>query len=117
MPQDTGGGFLPFCTSYSNRDIKAVISLPQEGIYFIHLLLLMIFYLLTYLKMQRLKTHDTRILLAVFHECETLSLTLREEHMLRVFQNKVSRRIFGPQREHVAEDGENGSNKMVNLSL
>jgi hypothetical protein len=32
---------------------------------------------------------------------ETLSLTLREEHRLRVFQNRVLRRIFGPKREEV----------------
>jgi hypothetical protein len=34
--------------------------------------------------------------------CETWSLTLREEHRLRVFENRVLRRIFGPKRE---EDG------------
>jgi hypothetical protein len=33
-----------------------------------------------------------------------LSLTLREEHRLRVFQNRVLRRIFGPKREKVARD-------------
>jgi hypothetical protein len=36
------------------------------------------------------------------HGCETWSLTLREEHRLRVFENRVLRRIFGPKRE---EDG------------
>jgi hypothetical protein len=34
--------------------------------------------------------------------CETWSLTLREEHRLRVFENRVLRRIFGPKREEVA---------------
>jgi len=33
---------------------------------------------------------------------ETCSLTLREKHRLRVFQNKLLRRIFGPKREEVA---------------
>jgi hypothetical protein len=33
--------------------------------------------------------------------CETWSLTLREEHRLRVFKNKVLRRIFGPKRNEV----------------
>jgi hypothetical protein len=33
--------------------------------------------------------------------CETLSLTLREEHRLRVFDNRVLRRIFGPKRDEV----------------
>jgi hypothetical protein len=34
--------------------------------------------------------------------CETWSLTLREEHRLRVFKNRVLRRIFGPKMEEVA---------------
>jgi hypothetical protein len=33
------------------------------------------------------------------YHCETLSLTLREEHRLRVFENRVLRRIFGPKRK------------------
>ena len=33
--------------------------------------------------------------------CETWSLTLREERKLRVFENKVLRRIFGPRRDEV----------------
>jgi hypothetical protein len=33
--------------------------------------------------------------------CETWSLTLREEHRLRVFENRVLRRIFGPKRYEV----------------
>jgi hypothetical protein len=38
----------------------------------------------------------------VLYGCETWSLTFGEEHRLRVFENRVSRRIFGPKRE---EDG------------
>jgi hypothetical protein len=37
----------------------------------------------------------------VLYECETLSLTLREEHRLRVFENRVLRRIFGSKRDEV----------------
>jgi hypothetical protein len=33
--------------------------------------------------------------------CETWSLTLREEARLRVFENRVLRRVFGPKREEV----------------
>jgi hypothetical protein len=33
--------------------------------------------------------------------CETWSLTLKEEHRLRVFENRVLRRIFGPKRDEV----------------
>jgi hypothetical protein len=34
--------------------------------------------------------------------CETWSLALREEHRLRVFENRVLRRIYGPNREEMA---------------
>jgi hypothetical protein len=37
----------------------------------------------------------------VLYECETWSLTLREEHGLRVFENRVLRRIFGPKGDDV----------------
>jgi hypothetical protein len=37
----------------------------------------------------------------VLYWCETWSLTLREEHRLRVFENRVLRRIFGPKRDEV----------------
>jgi hypothetical protein len=33
--------------------------------------------------------------------CETWSLTLRKEHRLRVFENRVLRRVFGPKRDEV----------------
>jgi hypothetical protein len=41
------------------------------------------------------------ILPVVLYGCETWSLTLREEHRLRVFDNRVLRRIFGPKRDEV----------------
>jgi len=37
----------------------------------------------------------------VLYGCETWSLTLREERKLRVFENMVLRRIFGPRRDEV----------------
>jgi hypothetical protein len=43
----------------------------------------------------------TIILPVVLYGCETLFLTLREEHRLRVFENRVLRRIFGPKRDEV----------------
>jgi hypothetical protein len=49
-----------------------------------------------------IKIYKTVILPLVLYRCETWSLTLREEHRLRVFENRVLRRIFGPERE---EDG------------
>jgi hypothetical protein len=41
------------------------------------------------------------ILSVVLYGCETWSLTLREERRLRVFENTVLRRIFGPKRDEV----------------
>jgi hypothetical protein len=41
------------------------------------------------------------ILNMVLYGCETWSLTLREEHRLRVFENRVLRRIFGLKRDEV----------------
>jgi hypothetical protein len=41
------------------------------------------------------------ILPVVLYGCETWSLSLREEHRLRVFQDRVLRRIFGPKRDEV----------------
>jgi hypothetical protein len=47
--------------------------------------------------------YKTIILPVVLYECETWSLTLREEHRLRVFENRVLRRIFVPKRDEVTE--------------
>jgi hypothetical protein len=41
----------------------------------------------------------TVILPVVLYGCETWSLTLGEEHRLRIFENRVLRKIFGPKRE------------------
>jgi hypothetical protein len=43
------------------------------------------------------------ILPVVLYGCETWSLTLREELKLRVFENRVLRRIFGPKRDVTGE--------------
>ena len=40
-----------------------------------------------------------KILPIVLYGCETWSLTLKVEPRLRVFENRVLRRIFGPQRD------------------
>ena len=46
----------------------------------------------------------TIILPVVLYGCETWSLTLREEHRLRVFENRVLRRVFGPKKDEVTEE-------------
>jgi hypothetical protein len=37
----------------------------------------------------------------VLYGCETWSLTLKEENRLRVFENRVLKRVFGPKRDEV----------------
>ena len=49
----------------------------------------------------KIKIYRTITLPVVLYGCETWSLTLREERKLRVFENMVLRRIFGPRRDEV----------------
>jgi hypothetical protein len=51
------------------------------------------------------------ILPVVLYGCETWSLTLRKEHRLRVFENRVLRRIFGPKRDEVTGEWRKLHNK------
>jgi hypothetical protein len=50
-----------------------------------------------------IRIHKIIILPVVLYGCKTWSLTLREEHRLRVFENRVLR-IFGPRRDGLPED-------------
>jgi hypothetical protein len=49
----------------------------------------------------KVKIYKTAILPVVLYGCNTWSLTLREEHRLRVFENRVLRRMFGPKTDEV----------------
>jgi hypothetical protein len=49
----------------------------------------------------KIRIYKTIILPVVLYGCETWSLTLREEHRLGVFENRVLSRIFGPKRDDV----------------
>jgi hypothetical protein len=61
-----------------------------------------------------MKTYRTIILSVVLYGCETLSLTSREEHRLRVFENRVLRRIFGSKEEEVTEEWRKLHNEALN---
>ena len=50
----------------------------------------------------------------VSYGCETWSLTLREERRLRVFENRVLRRIFGPKRDEVTGEWRKLHNEELN---
>ena len=65
-------------------------------------------------KILKIKIYRTIILLVVLCGCETWSLTLREERKLRVFENKVFRRIFGPRRDEVTGDWRRMHNEELN---
>jgi hypothetical protein len=49
----------------------------------------------------KVKIYKTIILPVIWYRCDTWSLTLREEHRLRVFDKRVLRKIFGPTRDEV----------------
>jgi hypothetical protein len=49
----------------------------------------------------KVKIHKTTVVSVVLYGCETWSVTLGEEHRLKVFENRVLRRIFGPKRDEV----------------
>ena len=49
----------------------------------------------------KIKIYRTIILPVVLYGCETWSLTLREERRLRVFDNRVLKRTFGPRRDEI----------------
>ena len=55
-------------------------------------------------KKLKVKTYKTIILPVVLYGYEALSLTLREEHRLRMFENKVLRKIFGVKKDEITEE-------------
>jgi hypothetical protein len=65
-------------------------------------------------KNTKIKIYRTIILPVVWYGCETWSLTLREEHRLRVFENRALRRIFGPKRDGVTGEWRRPHNEELN---
>ena len=62
----------------------------------------------------KIKIYRTIMLPVVLYGCETWSLTLREEKKLRVFENMVLRRIFGPRRNEVTGEWRRLHNEELN---
>ena len=58
--------------------------------------------------------YRTIILPVVVYGCETWSLTLKEERRLRVFENRMLRRIFGPKRDGVTGEWRKLHNEELN---
>ena len=64
---------------------------------------------------KNLKIKIYRTIISPFlYGCETWSLTLREERRLRVFENRVLRRIFGPKRDEVIGEWRKLHNEELN---
>jgi hypothetical protein len=63
----------------------------------------------------KINIHRTVILSIVLSECETLSLTMRDdEHRLRVFENRMLRGIFGPEWDKVIREWRKLHNEELN---
>ena len=65
-------------------------------------------------KNSQIKTCRTVILPVVLYGCETWSLTLREERRLRVFENRVLRRVFGSKRDEMTGEWRKLQNEELN---
>ena len=63
----------------------------------------------------RQSENKVRIILpVVLYECETWSLILREKQRLRVFENRVLMRIFGPKRDEITKEWRKLHNEELN---
>ena len=62
----------------------------------------------------KIKIYRTIILPVVLYGCETWSLTLREERRMKVFENRVLRRVSGPKRDEVTEEWRKLHNELLN---
>jgi len=62
----------------------------------------------------KIKIYRTIILPVVFYVCETWSLTLREERRLRVFENRVLKKVFGPKRDEMTGEWRKLHNEELN---
>jgi hypothetical protein len=82
--------------TYMHEEIKSRLSSESACYHSVHSLLSS-----RLLSRNLIKIYKTIILPFVSYGCETWSLTLREEHRLRVFENGVQRRIFGRKRDEV----------------
>ena len=62
----------------------------------------------------KIEIHRIIILTVVLYGCETWSLTLREELRLRIFENRVLRKIGGAKRDELTEELRKQHNKQLN---
>ena len=65
-------------------------------------------------KYLKIKIYRNIIVPLILYECETWSITLRKESKLRVFENRVLRRIFGPKRDELTGEWRKLHNEELN---
>jgi len=66
------------------------------------------------IKYLKIKIYRIIIFPVVLYGCETWSLTLREERRLRVFENRVLRKVFGPKMDEVTGEWRKLHNEELN---
>jgi hypothetical protein len=66
------------------------------------------------LKNTKIRVYRTVVLPVVLYGCETWAVTLREEQRLRVFENRVLRGIFGPERDEATAEWTRLHNEELN---
>ena len=76
----------------------SITNLMYKYLYSCNITILYIIYV------EGIKIYTTIILPVILYGCETWSLTLRDERRLRVFENRVLRRVFGPERDEVTQE-------------
>jgi hypothetical protein len=54
---------------------------------------------ISFVRTYKIKIYKNVILPFVLYDCESWSVTQKEEHRLRMFENRVLRRVFGLKRE------------------
>ena len=62
----------------------------------------------------KIKIYRTIVFNLVYYGCETWSLTVKEQRRLRVFRNRVLRRMFGPKRDEVKKEWRKLHNEELN---
>jgi hypothetical protein len=93
---------LKFFTKKCNILIKNINRKTDNINSFQFLMIILLTFVYIKLIHNRLYVYNYALLLVILYKCGTSSLTLGEEHRLKVFKNRMLKRMCGPQREKVA---------------
>ena len=98
----------------ATSEVLTAVLLTLEVLWDFYILVLVVLSYRLLSKNLKIKIYKTIILPVFLYGCETWSLTLREERKLRVFENMVFRRIFGPRRDEVTGEWRRLHNEELN---